>query len=621
MRDWSAAEPRRVGGANDTLTSTRNLEFLLWEWLAVESLLGHPRFAGHTRADLSAMLDLAHQLSQHELAPHSRESDDHEPLLDEHGHVHVLPQSARAVRAIAEAGFFSTVFDEARGGLRLPHALHAGAMGLLMAGNMGMASYVLLTVGNARLIVNFGSDAQIEAFADPQIRGHTMGTMCLSEPHAGSSLAEIRTRAEPDGQDGLGARFRISGHKMWISGGDQDITANIVHLVLAKTAGADGKLIPGTRGISLFIVPKILPDGAANDVSVAGLNHKMGQRAMPNCALNFGEGRERPLGRAGALGWLVGEIGQGLPQMFQMMNEARVAVGLSGSVLAARGYELSLAYAKERIQGRSAGGVGGEQVAIIDHPDVRRMLLSQKAISEGALALTLYCARLLDEEQAAAQETEREAASILLGLLTPVAKSWPAEWAQKSLHQALQIFGGAGYTRDVEVEMLCRDNRLNPIHEGTTGIHGIDLVMRKIRRDRGRAFALLQEKVGVTRTRAAGRSEMDAGAGAVGEAFRHLAVCVDRLISEQDERRLLANASLFLDALGHGIVGWLWLDQAIACHQAIEAGAGQEDLSFYSGKLRAFNYFAETELPCVALWTTHVNAMRDEAASMRVEEF
>ncbi len=601
------------------LISMRNLDFLLWEWLALEGLLNRPRFCAHTRADLSAMLELAHRLSERDLAPHSRQSDTQEPWLDEHGQVKVLPQSARAVRAIAEAGFFSTVFDEARGGLQLPHAMHMGAMGLLMAGNMGTASYVLLTTGNARLIVNFGNAAQIDAFADPQIAGHTMGTMCLSEPHAGSSLAEIRTKAEPDGRDGLGARFRISGSKMWISGGDQDVTANIVHLVLAKTAGADGKLIPGTHGISLFIVPKRLPDGAANDVSVAGLNHKMGQRAMPNCALNFGEGRHRPEGRAGAVGWLVGEIGRGLPQMFQMMNEARVAVGMSGSILAARGYQLSLAYAKERIQGRISRD--GEQVAIIEHPDVRRMLLWQKAIAEGALALTLYCSYLLDDEQTATREADRDAASLLLGLLTPVAKSWPAEWAQAALHQALQIFGGAGYTRDFEIEMLYRDNRLNPIHEGTTGIHGIDLAMRKIRRDRGAAFVLLQEKVRESLARAAGRSKLEGGAAAVGEAFRHLAACVERLIAEPDERRVLANARAFLDALGHGIVGWLWLDQAISCLNALEAGAAQADSSFYSGKLRAFDHFADTELPRVALWAAEVIAMRDGAVSISVDEF
>jgi alkylation response protein AidB-like acyl-CoA dehydrogenase len=603
----------------DSLISMRSLDFLLWEWLDLEGLCHRPRFAMHSRAELSVMLDVVHQLAHRELAPHSRAGDSYEPTLNEHGHVNVLPQSAHAVRSIADAGLFSTVFDEARGGLQLPNVFHMSLLGLLMAGNMGTASYVLLTTANARMIVSFGSDAQIAEFAVPQISGQTMGTMCLSEPHAGSSLAEIRTRAEPDGEDDLGFRFRLTGNKMWISGGDQDVTDNIVHLVLAKVPGPDGKSLPGTRGISLFIVPKILPDGARNDVTVTGLNHKMGQRAMPNCALNFGEGRHRPQGRAGAVGWLVGEVGQGLPQMFQMMNEARVAVGLSGSMLAARGYHMALAYAKERVQGRAPNG--GGQVAIIEHPDVKRMLLAQKAIAEGALAITLYSARLLDEEQTAPNENDRRAASALLGLLTPVTKSWPSEWTQEALHLALQTFGGAGYTRAFEIEMLYRDNRLNPIHEGTTGIHGIDLVMRKVRRDDGAAFAVLQERVHRTLASVAGRPALEFGAAAVLNAFQHLAISAARLIAAQDERRILANATSFLHALGHGVVGWLWLDQAIVCDKAIETGARNDDVSFYSGKLRAFRYFAEVELPRVPVWLAQVDAMSDVAASMPIAEF
>jgi alkylation response protein AidB-like acyl-CoA dehydrogenase len=602
----------------DSLISIRNLEFLLWEWLNLESLFQRPRFAAHTRADLSAMLDVAHELSRRELAPYSRATDRHEPTMDEHGQVKVLTQSAHAVRSMADAGFFSTVFDEARGGLQLPNTFHMGTFALLMAGNMGTASYVLLTTGNARLLNNFGTDAQIAAFADPQISGQTMGTMCLSESHAGSSLAEIRTRATPDGTDRLGARYRISGDKMWISGGDQDITDNIVHLVLAKVPDPDGKPIPGTRGISLFVVPKILPDGVRNDVSVTGLNHKMGQRALPNCALNFGAGRERPYGSAGAIGWLVGQVGQGLPQMFQMMNDARVAVGLSGAALAARGYQMSLAYAKQRVQGR---GPDGGQVAIIEHPDVKRMLLAQKAIAEGAMALALYTARLLDEEQTAHMEADRNTASVLLGLMTPIAKSWPSEWAQEALHQALQIFGGAGYTRDFEIEMLYRDNRLNPIHEGTTGVHGIDLVSRKIRRDKGAAFNLLREKVNDTLARAGRQPALSVGAHAVAEAFEQLNTSVNLLSAEPEERRTWANATAFLNALGHSVVGWLWLDQAVTCDQRIAGGATGDDLSFYSGKIRALNYFTEAELPRVRLWAEQVNSMSSVAASMPIEEF
>lgn len=604
----------------DDLIAVRNLEFLLWEWLGLEQLLERPRFRGRGRADVEAVLALAHKLSARELAPHARASDTHEPTLDADGHVRVPPQSARALRTIAEAGFFATAFDEELGGLQLPFIVHGAAMGLFMAGNMGVASYLLLTTGNARLIAAFGDPAQVAAFACPQIAGLTMGTMCLSESHAGSSLAEIRTRAEPDGEDALGKRYRVTGSKMWISGGDQDVTENIVHLVLAKAPGVDGRIAPGVKGISLFIVPKILPDGAPNDVAVAGLNHKLGQRALPNCALNFGEGRHEPEGRAGAVGWLVGEVGHGLPQMFQMMNEARVSVGLSGAMLALRGFQMALAYAKDRVQGRALGG-GERQVAIIEHPDVKRMLLAQKAIAEGSLALVLYSARLLDDEKTQSDQSNRQAAALLLELLTPVTKSWPAEWAQESLHHALQVFGGAGYTRDFDVEMLYRDNRLNPIHEGTTGIHGLDLVGRKIRRDGGKAFGLLEQKVRASLAAAEGRVALETGARAVAKALGQVCASVERLLAEPEERRALANATAFLSAFGHLVVGWLWLDQAAASDSALAGSAIGADQAFYAGKIRAFDYFAEVELPRVALWLAQVDAMSDVAASMPVEAF
>lgn len=600
------------------LVSRRNLDFLLWEWLGLSQLLERPRFAAHSGSDFAAILDVAEQIAARELAPHARAGDTQEPAQTKDGGVAVLPQSITAVRAMADAGFFATVFDEERGGLQLPQTLHMAAMGLLMAGNIGMASYLLLTAGNARLIAAFGSSAQADAFADPQITGEAMGTMCLSEPHAGSSLADIRTRAEPDGEDALGSRFRIFGGKMWISGGDQDITENIVHLVLAKSPGPDGAPLAGTRGISLFIVPKALPDGTRNDVSVAGLNHKMGQRVLPNCALNFGEGRFTPEGRPGAVGWLVGQVGQGLPQMFQMMNDARVAVGLSGAVLASRGYQLSLAYAQERVQGR---GANGAPAVIIEHADVKRMLLAQKTISEGALALVFYCARLLDDEATGPTPEAREAAGALLGLLTPITKSWPSEWGQEALHLALQIFGGAGYTRDFEIEMIYRDNRLNPIHEGTTGIQGIDLVGRKLRRDGGAAFAELRRRIHGSLERARGDAELAEGADVVAGALAALEASVDRLVTEEDQAKALSNTNAFLNAFGHTVVGWLWLDKAIVCRLAIQGGADPARASFYAGKIRAFRYFAEAELPRVAVWLSQVDAMSDLAAAMPADQF
>ena len=606
------------------IVDRRDFEFLFC-WLKLDELLRRERFADHDADSIEAVLGLAERIAEKELATHLRASDLTEPRLAEDGSVIVLPAVADAVRLMSEAGLFSTVFDAEHGGLQLPNLVHAATLGILMSGNLATASFVLLTGGNARLLTTYATAAQLAAFAAPQIAGTAMGTMCLSEPHAGSSLADIGTRAVADGEDAQGSRFRISGNKMWISGGDHDITSNIVHLVLAKVVGPDGELAPGTDGISLFVVPKILPSGEQNDIAVAGLNHKMGYRGLPNCALNFGEGRFMPEGKAGAVGWLIGKIGQGLPQMFQMMNEARISVGLAGAMLACRGYQMSLDYARERLQGRLAGANGGLQVPIIQHADVRRMLLAQKAISQGALGLVLYSARLLDDEKTAPTAQARTEAGQLLSLLTPVTKTWPSEWAQLSLHHALQIHGGAGYTRDFEIEQLYRDNRLNPIHEGTTGIQGLDLLGRKVRKDRGRIFATLSARIQATQDKAAPNALLQPAALALAAAQAVVGQAVAVLLGEPDDRRALAHATPFLFAFGHLVVGWLWLDQAIAAQALLngEDATARPFLArpFLEGRIRACRYFAETELPKVAAWLAPVLAGSDLVLCMPENEF
>ena len=598
----------------------RDFDFL-FQWLDLPSLLARPRFADHDVEGIREILSLAQKLSERELAPHLRASDLHEPELGADGAVTVLPDVARAVGLVAEAGLFAMAFDAEHGGLQLPNLVHMAALGILMSGNLGTASFLLLTAANARLLTTYGAPAQVKAFAAPQIAGEATGTMCLSEPHAGSSLADIRTQAAPDGEDALGGRFRITGGKMWISGGDHDVTENIVHLVLAKVPDEDGGLPEGTSGISLFVVPKILPDGQRNDIAVVGLNHKMGYRAIPNTALNFGEGRAAPDGRSGAVGWMVGAPGQGLSQMFQMMNEARVSVGLAGAMLACRGYLMSLDYARQRLQGRRIGTRGGPPVAIIEHADVRRMLLAQKALSQGALGLVLFSARLLDDEKTAASAEDRADAASLLALLTPVTKTWPSEWAQLSLHHALQIHGGAGYTRDFEIEQLYRDNRLNPIHEGTTGVQGIDLLGRKIRRDSGLAFGKLATRIRVSLAHAGVRPELRDAARSVERALESVAAAVSALIGQVDDERALAHATDFLFAFGHLVVGWLWLEQALAASAVLERNDGQFTAPFLQGRIRACRYFAAAELPKVAAWLEPVLADSDLALTMPADEF
>ena len=484
-----------------------------------------------------------------------------------------------------------------------------------MAANIATAAYPMLTVANARLLASFGLPGQIETFARPLVEGRWFGTMCLSEPQAGSSLSDVTTRAVTDGTDAaLGSRYRLFGNKMWISGGDHDLADNIVHLVLAKVPGDDGRIAAGMAGISLFVVPKWLPSangelGDRNDITVMGLNHKMGYRGTTNCLLAFGEGsRHRPDGEAGAIGFRVGEVGQGLAIMFQMMNEARIAVGVGAAALACRGYHHSLVYARERAQGRPATARGRNaeipQVPIITHPDVRRMLLTQKVFAEGALALVLYCARLVDEAANAANGTARREAEVLLGLLTPVAKSWPAEFGLAANDLAIQIHGGYGYTRDFDVEQVYRDNRLNPIHEGTHGIQAIDLVGRKILRDSGAALGLLSERMTGTIARAGKGNDLTNDAAALDQAWTELLDVVACLRQEPADKAL-HNASAFLSALGHVVVGWLWLDQALA------AAAVSDTMREI--RLRSCRYFMSTELPKARQQLAFVKSLNDEA--------
>jgi alkylation response protein AidB-like acyl-CoA dehydrogenase len=429
--------------------------------------------------------------------------------------------------------------------------------------------------------------------------------MCLSESSAGSNLADITTRAvrQPDGM------FRVYGNKMWISGGDHEIAENIVHLVLAKIPDDHGKLPIGTEGISLFVVPRSLVGGDSttgerNDVVVAGINHKMGYRGTVNCMLNFGEGRFRPGGSAGAIGELVGEAGRGLLYMFHMMNESRINVGLGAAALAYTGYLHSLEYARSRRQGRLRGAYdqAAAQVPIVRHADVRRMLLAQKAYAAGGLALCLYAARLSDDTKSIEDEDGRKAAKLLLELLTPVAKSWSSQWGTAANDLAIQVHGGYGYTRDFNVEQFYRDNRLNSIHEGTFGIHALDLLGRKVPMNGGEGLSLLGRRLEAT-VKNAYASDLPRHAAALSEAWARILDVTDKLgrIGDLDVR--LANAAAYLEAFGHVVVAWLWLDQAVVAQIALRSADGVS-ADFYRGKRAACDFFFGWELPKVQGWLT-----------------
>ena len=571
------------------IMSRRDLEFLLFEWLDTESLLRRERFAEHSRDTVEAVLDLAETVATDHFAPHNRAADLSEPTFDGTS-VHIIPEVGKALRRYAEAGFLSARMDEAVGGLGLPLSVYSACSSWFYAANTGTTGYALLTVGAANLIAAHGTPDQVERYVVPMVEGRFFGTMALSEPHAGSNLADITTRAEPR-PDGT---YRLFGRKMWISGGDHELSDNIVHLVLARTPGAP----LGTRGISLFIVPKFLVEndgslGERNDVVLAGINHKMGFRGTVNTAPVFGDGAFAPGGEPGAVGYLVGAENQGMRLMFSMMNDARIGVGLCATALGYTAYLKSLDYARERLQGRPIGVPPTQpQVPLVEHSDVRRMLLAQKSYVEGALALNLFASRLVDDAASLDDPAARAESDLLLGLLTPVVKSWPSQWCLAANDLAIQVLGGAGYTRDHDVEQHYRDNRLNPIHEGTHGIQAMDLLGRKVLLDGGAALGVLVTRIRETARRAT-------GTGGDGSAYaEELVAMTGRLLEVTatlgvlgDPARVLADATAYLDATGHLVVSWLWLEQWLAAF-------GKEG-SFYDGKRAATRYFFTRELPTV----------------------
>ena len=595
------------------LLSRRDLEFLLYEWLDVAALCQRPRYADHSRETFDGALETAERIATEVFLPHRRKSDVEEPEFDGE-RVHLIPEVQASFKAFAEAGLLAAAQDYEFGGMQLPAVVDKACFAYVLAANVGSAGYPLLTAANANLLLAHGSPAQVEAFARPQLAGRFAGTMCLSEPQAGSSLADVATRAEPDGDSPFGPQFRLFGNKMWISAGEHEITENIVHLVLARIPGAPA----GVKGISLFIVPRRLvgadgTSGERNDVALAGLNHKMGYRGTVNTLLNFGEGRFRPGGRAGAVGYLVGEPQRGLACMFHMMNEARIGVGLGAVALGYAGFLESLDYARNRPQGRplASKDPSSPPVPIIEHTDVRRMLLAQKAYVEGGLALGLYCARLVDEQHTAASDVERDEAGLLLDVLTPVAKSWPSQWCLAANDLAIQVLGGYGYTRDYPVEQLYRDNRLNPIHEGTHGIQALDLLGRKVSMEGGRALQLVGKRMTATiaQARATGDADLAAWAEALAGALERVARTTATLYAAREPERILANASVYLEAFGHVVLAWTWLGQALAAHG--KAG------DFYDGKRQACRYFFRWELPRTGPQFALLDSLDETTLAMR----
>jgi butyryl-CoA dehydrogenase len=585
---------------DNPLIRDRDVEFLLYELLDAPALCALPYFADHSRETFDLVIESARRLAREVLYPAYREMDA-EPAHYKDGKVFVHEKMKSIYPQLVELGMAAATRPTAIGGQQVPLLVATLANAYLMAANLSAYGYIGLTTGAAHLIEAFGSDDLRRDLMTPMYEGRWTGTMALTEPHAGSSLADVQARAAPTSHD----YYLLKGSKIFISGGDHDLTENIIHMTLARIEGAP----PGLKGVSLFAVPKRRREGeflVDNDVAVAGAIHKIGWRGLPSLALEYGE-------RGDCRGWLVGEPHKGIAYMFQMMNEARIMVGVNGVATASVAYHEALGYARERPQGRPAAAKDprAPQVPIIDHADVRRMLLRQKAIVEGGLSLIATTARYADLAAHASDGEVRRRAALLLDLLTPVAKSFPAEKGFEANSLSIQIHGGYGYTSEYAPEAWWRDQKLNSIHEGTTGIQGLDLLGRKVVAGGGEALALIAAEVADAAARDGG--PWGAALTRASSTIQELTLRLGARGAGGDVEGMLLHSADYLELFSIWIVAWQWVAQA-------NAARGRSG-DFYDGKRCAAQYWIATELPRVEVLAALCRDGEDSYARMRSEWF
>jgi len=573
----------------EKFVSIRNLKFLLYEVFDAESITQYPYYEGYDRKTFDMVLSAAMELAEGLLWPHFQEMDRNQPeLVDDEVKVH--PSVRAAMEEFGKGGWIAATVPEDLGGEQLPHLISDSCQYFFAAANYSTSVYGVLCTGAAHLIESFGGKELFDTFVPKMYAGQWQGTMALTEPEAGSSLSDITTTAEPTDRD----YYKIQGQKIFISAGDHDAVENVVHLMLAKIPGAPA----GVKGISLFVVPKkrIDEDGrlVSNDVVTAGIFHKLGYRGCPIVHLSLGDNDD-------CRGYLVGEPHKGLTYMFQMMNEARIEVGMGATAMATAAYYASLDYAKERKQGRrvSEKDPTQPQIPIIEHADVKRMLLFQRAVVEGSLSLVMQCSKYVDMQKVCTP-AEQEKYQLLLEVLTPAAKTYPSEMGIVAISQGLQCFGGSGYCDDYPLEQYYRDARIHPIHEGTTGIHGLDLLGRKVTMLKGRAFEFYLEEVRSTIEKAKEHSALVSYGQQLSAALEKLTRVTSHLLGIAKDKGpdfFLADATLYLEFFGIISIAWQWLLQAIAIRKALEKELSEAENNFYQGKFCAFRYFFSYELP------------------------
>ena len=567
--------------ANDYI-SLDNLKFLMYDVHQAQQLNQYPYYADYDKESMDMMIDAASKIAENVLYPVFTEMDRKGcELVD--GDVIIHPQISKMMHVLGEGGWIAGSIPYESGGMQLPSMVSSAAALIYMAANNSAIGYAMLTHGAARLIVSFGSEELKSKFVPTMLEGKWQGTMALTEPQAGSSLSDIVTSAEPM-DDGS---YRIVGQKIFISGGDYKEAENVVHLMLARIKGAPA----GTKGISLFVVPKYREDNGekvSNDVTTAGLFHKMGQKGYVTTHLIMGE-------KGDCHGYLVGEANKGLSYMFQMMNSARIEVGLDGAGTASAAYYASLNYAKERPQGREAGNrdLNDPQTLIINHADVRRMLHKQKAIVEGSMSLLMECSRFEDMVLVTEGE-ESENYELLLQLLTPIAKVYPTEAGQESISNGLQVLGGYGYCDDFPLEQLHRDIRITTIYEGTTGIQSMDLLGRKVLMNEGKALKLLAAEIMGTIKQAGEHDNLQPYAASLGKEMERISAVTMKLAGmagEGNVKEFLADANIYMEAFCNVVVAWQWLKQAV-----VASKGGEFSELFYKSKIRSMEYFFQYEL-------------------------
>lgn len=578
--------------AADTLINNFELPFQLYDILEAETLCEHERFAEHNRDTFDAVLDTANKMATNLFLPHNHLADKNEPKFDGKN-VSMIDDVKIAFDAFRQSGFIAGRYNFEDGGMQLPDTIMTAVSGYFMAANPSTTAYPFLTAAAINVISHFASDSIKEAFMPCMLTGDFTGTMALTEPHAGSSLADIHTTAYPNA-DGS---YRIKGSKIYISCGEHELSDNIVHLVLAKIPGGPA----GVKGISLLVVPKyrLNSDGSVgdrNDVQLAGLLHKLGYRGTTSTALTFGENDD-------CHGYLIGEEHFGLRYMFMMMNEARIGVGFGAAMIGYRGYQYSLDFAKDRTQGRVAPNNKPEDAAapIILHGDVKRMLLAQKAYTEGGMSLCLYGSNLIDRITVCSDSKRKQELTELLDLLTPVLKAWPSEYGPKANDLGIQVLGGSGYTREYFSEQFWRDNRLNPIHEGTNGIQALDLTFRKLWQHKGQGLSVLKQEIekDLSAVTTADTAQMAKKLIPYLAHLHDVIVHLSSIMQTEKAATLTGNAQAVMNIFSTIVVSWIWIRQASKAEQLLTQTSDTEKQDFYHGKIQAAKYFIAWELPII----------------------